>query len=305
MERANDRCDKLRRIAGRACWPMIRGYSARDLGPGSAAPEPSSGEPKAVPRSVTDAPGGSRLSRYGAGRTRRAATAHRNGPDVPNRRRRWSGASAHHSGTAGTRCQLSTARLQCRCNVRAPMVALPQGRSGGSAISFPAMPPVRLPPSRARHALAALAGCLVRSSRPPARSAAFDPSGPCTEDGRAAGAYPDLEALVPRSLDGRPARTQSTPAATARRRRSDARGPRRKELQFAGATWSSGPDARRRRSRSSRGAEARRRTGSHEFFETGARDREDHRNGRRVEAGRERPRRPPGSTRSTASPTRR
>ena len=34
--------DKPRRDATRACWPMIRGYSARDLGPRSAAPEPSS-----------------------------------------------------------------------------------------------------------------------------------------------------------------------------------------------------------------------------------------------------------------------
>jgi hypothetical protein len=24
--------DEIRRIARRACWPMIRGYSARDLG---------------------------------------------------------------------------------------------------------------------------------------------------------------------------------------------------------------------------------------------------------------------------------
>ena len=32
----------------------------------------------------------------------------------------------------------------------------------------------------------------------------FDPSGPCTADGRAAGAYPELEALVPRDFRDRP-----------------------------------------------------------------------------------------------------
>jgi len=32
----------------------------------------------------------------------------------------------------------------------------------------------------------------------------FDPTGPCVADGRAPGAYPELEALVPSTLDGRP-----------------------------------------------------------------------------------------------------
>ena len=58
--------DELCRTAAQACWPMIRGYSARDLGPGSSALEPSSSEPKAVPGSVTDAPGCSRVYRVTA-----------------------------------------------------------------------------------------------------------------------------------------------------------------------------------------------------------------------------------------------
>jgi len=33
--------------------------------------------------------------------------------------------------------------------------------------------------------------------------ATFDPAGPCVVDGQAAGAYPDLEARLPTSLDGR------------------------------------------------------------------------------------------------------
>src|SRR3989304_2858001 len=33
--------------------------------------------------------------------------------------------------------------------------------------------------------------------------ATFDPAGPCVVDGQTAGAYPDLEARLPTSLDGR------------------------------------------------------------------------------------------------------
>ena len=35
-------------------------------------------------------------------------------------------------------------------------------------------------------------------------AASFDPTGACTTDGRAAGAYPDLEARVPTTYEGRP-----------------------------------------------------------------------------------------------------
>ena len=69
---------------------------------------------------------------------------------------------------------------------------------------------------------------------------AFDPSGPCTGDGRAAGAYPALEALVPRDLDGKaPSRVDSgrncTPTALGS---LVAHGVG--ELRFAGATWETG-----------------------------------------------------------------
>jgi hypothetical protein len=36
------------------------------------------------------------------------------------------------------------------------------------------------------------------------QAASFDPTGPCTTDGKAAGAYPDLEALVPTRYRGAP-----------------------------------------------------------------------------------------------------
>jgi hypothetical protein len=36
------------------------------------------------------------------------------------------------------------------------------------------------------------------------QAASFDPTGPCTTDGRAPGAYPDLEAMVPKQYRGAP-----------------------------------------------------------------------------------------------------
>jgi hypothetical protein len=68
----------------------------------------------------------------------------------------------------------------------------------------------------------------------------FSTSGPCVADGRAAGAYPELEAAVPRVINGRPATTVDSG-----RNCSDgalgtftSRGVH--EVQFAGATWDEG-----------------------------------------------------------------
>jgi hypothetical protein len=79
--------------------------------------------------------------------------------------------------------------------------------------------------------LAVLGGCA---------GATFDPSGPCNSDGQAAGAYPDLEALVPRSFQGRaPDRVDSgrncSTAALATLALHDV-----SELRFAGAIWDLG-----------------------------------------------------------------
>lgn len=68
----------------------------------------------------------------------------------------------------------------------------------------------------------------------------FSTSGPCVADGRAAGAYPDLEAAVPKTISGRSATTVDSG-----RNCSDgalgaftSRGVR--EVRFAGATWDEG-----------------------------------------------------------------
>jgi hypothetical protein len=67
--------------------------------------------------------------------------------------------------------------------------------------------------------------------------ATFSPSGPCVTDGRASGAYPDLEAKVPQAVNGRPA----TSIDSGRNCSADALGSLTShdvhEVRFAGATW--------------------------------------------------------------------
>ena len=71
----------------------------------------------------------------------------------------------------------------------------------------------------------------------------FDSSGPCSTDGRAAGAYPDLEALVPREFRGRaPDKVDSgrncTPTALATLALHDI-----SEMRFAGGIWELGSNS--------------------------------------------------------------
>jgi hypothetical protein len=70
----------------------------------------------------------------------------------------------------------------------------------------------------------------------------FDPTGPCTTDGAAEGAYPELEALVPATYEGRgPDRLDSgrnctgTNLGSLQERGID-------EVRFAGGTWDFGSD---------------------------------------------------------------
>ena len=75
------------------------------------------------------------------------------------------------------------------------------------------------------------------------RRGTFDPSGPCSTDGRAAGAYPELEALVPREFQGRaPDKVDSgrncTPTALATLALHDV-----SEMRFAGGIWDLGSNS--------------------------------------------------------------
>jgi len=70
----------------------------------------------------------------------------------------------------------------------------------------------------------------------------FDPTGDCTTDGRAAGAYPDLEALVPTRFQGvGPGTLDSGRNCTVTNLGALAR-LGITEVRFAGATWSFGAE---------------------------------------------------------------
>jgi hypothetical protein len=99
-------------------------------------------------------------------------------------------------------------------------------------------------PSRApgRHVIAAMALALAVAacggSRIPVTS--FDPSSPCTTDGRQPGAYPDLEALLPAAYQG----IVPTNVDSGRNCTRDALGTLATAgisgVRFAGATWGLG-----------------------------------------------------------------
>jgi hypothetical protein len=84
--------------------------------------------------------------------------------------------------------------------------------------------------------VAVLAGCSA-----PATS--FDPTGPCTTDGAAPGAYPELEARIPTSYEGQgPTRLDSGRHCSVESLGSLAAAGLR-EVRYAGGTWDFGGDA--------------------------------------------------------------
>jgi hypothetical protein len=104
------------------------------------------------------------------------------------------------------------------------------------------MPPA---PGRVPRARRVVAGLLLVATLviAAACSAPFDPTGPCTADGRASGAYPELETAIPTVyLGAKPSQLDSgricTPAGL-----GTFAGHGVKELRFAGGTWSTGTDS--------------------------------------------------------------
>ena len=101
----------------------------------------------------------------------------------------------------------------------------------------------RSSPSRRRRRIAVLLALVPIALLLAACSAPFDPSGPCTNDGSAQGAYPDLEAQVPRAFRGTaPGSVDSGRSCTA-----EGLGTLQShgisELRFAGSTWTIGNDS--------------------------------------------------------------
>jgi hypothetical protein len=68
----------------------------------------------------------------------------------------------------------------------------------------------------------------------------FDPSGPCVADGRAPHAYPDLEALVPPALAGRPPSTLDSGRNCTAANLGTLASHGVTEIRFAGGIWTDG-----------------------------------------------------------------
>jgi hypothetical protein len=96
---------------------------------------------------------------------------------------------------------------------------------------------------RAVIALAVLAATLVSVAACGQAPGTFSPSGPCLADGRAPGTYPDLEARVPHSLDGRAATTVDSGRKCSDSALGSLTAHGVSDLRFAGAVWSGGSDA--------------------------------------------------------------
>lgn len=103
------------------------------------------------------------------------------------------------------------------------------------------MPPHSSQPSGSRAPVTiALAFVLVAATVAGCSSPAFDPAAPCTADAKVAGAYPALEALIPRTFENRApdrvdsGRNCSPPALGVLVVHGVS------ELRFAGATWDLG-----------------------------------------------------------------
>jgi hypothetical protein len=88
--------------------------------------------------------------------------------------------------------------------------------------------------------LLALALCLVVVSACGSAGASIGPLGACGDDARGSGAYPDIEALLPTSLDGRaPDRVDSGRSCSATALSTYA-SHGIGEVRYAGATWTEG-----------------------------------------------------------------
>ena len=71
-------------------------------------------------------------------------------------------------------------------------------------------------------------------------AATFNPSGPCNADGKAPGAYPELEALLPTEFAGAPPTIVDSGRSCSSAALGSLAEHRVSELRFAGATWDHG-----------------------------------------------------------------
>jgi hypothetical protein len=97
-------------------------------------------------------------------------------------------------------------------------------------------------PRIARLCALALAAAVVVGACGSGQVPSFDPTGPCSTDGRAAGAYPDLEALVPTRYRGVPPDTLDSGRNCTVTNLGALASLGISEVRFAGGTWTFGAE---------------------------------------------------------------
>ena len=107
------------------------------------------------------------------------------------------------------------------------------------------MPHIPTPRTRTPHSLRSVAAIAVLLALIAAGCAAasFDPTGPCKADGAIPGAYPELEAAVPKSFRGGPPQQLDSGRTCTAEGLSTLAGHGVTELRFAGGTWETGTDS--------------------------------------------------------------
>jgi hypothetical protein len=94
-----------------------------------------------------------------------------------------------------------------------------------------------------RSVIAVLAAvALLAAACAVAPAVSFDPTGTCSSDGSAPGAYPDLEALVPTSFRGEQPGTRDSGRHCSGPSLGSLASAGISEIRFAGATWSFGAE---------------------------------------------------------------
>ncbi|HEV7603911.1 MAG TPA: hypothetical protein VGO15_03035 [Candidatus Limnocylindrales bacterium] len=97
-------------------------------------------------------------------------------------------------------------------------------------------------PRHLRIGFIVLAAALLVGGCGASSGTSFDPTGTCTADGRAPGAYPDLEALVPRRYQGVAPATLDSGRNCSAANLGALASFGIAEVRFAGATWSFGAE---------------------------------------------------------------
>lgn len=122
--------------------------------------------------------------------------------------------------------------------------APPEARSAGRRYAWSVTPHDRRPRALvAAISLSILVAMALAVGACASPAVSFDPSGPCTADGSAEGAYPELEALIPSAYhDAAPERLDSGRNCTVENLGSLAAAGI-KEVRFAGGTWTFGDPA--------------------------------------------------------------